>query len=1579
MGTLVKRLCLSALLLVFGLATVSFGQTEILVNGGFESWDNLTTPTGWTKVENIDKDSTGVHGGTYAAKHTGGTKDLGQYLTVTPGNSYTITLWCKVEAGDNSDARLWAYWRGAGANVGAAIESPYFGATDHSAWSTWTTTLEAPAGTDTLYFEIRTYSGATAYWDDLSVVETAPPAEDPADYFIPKGAHGQGYVSLKAAVDSINIHGVSGEINLVLDADTLREDSFTFNVPGLDADSNITVKPAEGRDVVLIVAPGASEGNGPQMIGFETGYVTFDGSNDGSDSRNLIVTSEGDADVPFGFNGPDADFVTIKNLIIKNLDNGVVSFRYGVVTNDVGGQEDLLIENCQIASPEFPVRRYGVAVWGDWTYTMADVTVKDCEINAGAGGIESYKAGFCNYSNNVVNLYPSATPHNYCYGIRLSWVHSTEIKNNVFNLAEEKTVIADSQVRGIKHYSHPAGAVFTIENNTFNLAAADETAPVSGIEYGSSNNAQTSKIYHNTFILNDNASTSACNVINKSTTGAAVIDLKNNIIINKHTGNVASSAISLAANAVLTSDGNILVSDQNCAILDGTTYADLAAWKVAGQDANSDSLDVTFVSATDMHLATPSDSDLDLVMPTVGVMEDIDGDARGTFYAYAGADEGTAYPASNDLDLTFDDATDVANWSHHDETNGWTAEAFDDSTLRLTDAGYSMIAKRAVKATPGSLYKLSIDIMSSGWDGPVDPLILSVQGLGNDDIIEEIVSEGAWTTFSLIGIADATDGYIRIYGNNVFANDTVWVDNVVWDDQYMDIVPSATIADAQIVPDGDDLACIGVVTATTIGSPQFMQDADAGISLFDSGLLGKLEEGDEVLVVREHATYNGLIEVKYPIEYQVLSKGNVVEPMLVTVPELADYHGMLVMVEDVDTVAGFSWPAYSSTQTLTDGTNEFPMRIDSDGEMVDSDPPASWPLDLIGVVGWYNGPQVMPRYMADFITNQAPLDFMILNPADSAIITSFDDPEIEKIDMDGDSVYALFTNWEAAFDKEGDSLTYEMIFIGDGPDEAIVTADTFLYIPLDQEKPYQMNGSYTYYYTATDPMGEMSNSDTNTITFDFPAPPMMVDAQVVLVDGTPTYYVQFDLPLSGATVDNFKVIDTDAGTETTPTALSLINTSALMLTVPLVEDHNTNLATSGLMAEGQTVTAADTSWGHRVYIPFSANHLEDEAGLLEGFEDSTLTLFDKAPTYSGSTTGITSASVLEITDEEAYQGTQSGKFTIVDDPAKTGGWFVREYIKYPYEKTVKSSSTLFLMVKGVGNIDMAMTVKDDQGSSAGYLRTLWKHVTLCATDWQVISFDLANDPVEKWITGDGILEGGTVTLCDLHIMSSDDEDAVIYIDGFTERKALSPVNVTLNVIMKQRVEESLFNLATDYVDVAGTMNDWSGTTMTDFDGDTTYSVSIPMMPYSTQNFKFRINGSWNDATAEFPYGGPARELLIPATGGSFTYWYNDDTLEVAIDGIPKEFALHQNYPNPFNPTTTINFDLPNIADVKLVIYDITGRKVRTLVNETNIDAGYKRIVWNGRDDFGNGVSTGMYIYRLIAGDFVDVKKMTFLK
>ncbi len=94
--------------------------------------------------------------------------------------------------------------------------------------------------------------------------------------------------------------------------------------------------------------------------------------------------------------------------------------------------------------------------------------------------------------------------------------------------------------------------------------------------------------------------------------------------------------------------------------------------------------------------------------------------------------------------------------------------------------------------------------------------------------------------------------------------------------------------------------------------------------------------------------------------------------------------------------------------------------------------------------------------------------------------------------------------------------------------------------------------------------------------------------------------------------------------------------------------------------------------------------------------------------------------------------------------------------------------------------------------------------------------------------------------------------------------------------------------------------------------------------------------------------------------------------------IPAKFVLFPNYPNPFNPTTTIKFGIPKAGQVELVVYDLLGRKVKTLLNE-NTHVGYHSVVWDGTNDYGNKVSTGIYFYRLKAGSLQQTQKMILLK
>ena len=102
------------------------------------------------------------------------------------------------------------------------------------------------------------------------------------------------------------------------------------------------------------------------------------------------------------------------------------------------------------------------------------------------------------------------------------------------------------------------------------------------------------------------------------------------------------------------------------------------------------------------------------------------------------------------------------------------------------------------------------------------------------------------------------------------------------------------------------------------------------------------------------------------------------------------------------------------------------------------------------------------------------------------------------------------------------------------------------------------------------------------------------------------------------------------------------------------------------------------------------------------------------------------------------------------------------------------------------------------------------------------------------------------------------------------------------------------------------------------------------------------------------------------------------TNTILLENIPTKYKLYENYPNPFNPITTIRYDLPDETNVKLIIYDIMGREVIRLADETQLP-GYKSVVWKGTNKSNQQVSTGIYFYQIITPQFSKTRKMVYLK
>jgi len=161
--------------------------------------------------------------------------------------------------------------------------------------------------------------------------------------------------------------------------------------------------------------------------------------------------------------------------------------------------------------------------------------------------------------------------------------------------------------------------------------------------------------------------------------------------------------------------------------------------------------------------------------------------------------------------------------------------------------------------------------------------------------------------------------------------------------------------------------------------------------------------------------------------------------------------------------------------------------------------------------------------------------------------------------------------------------------------------------------------------------------------------------------------------------------------------------------------------------------------------------------------------------------------------------------------------------------------------------------------------------------------------------------------------------------------------------------------------------------------DTRYSYSYNSKGYFTHGiYELWEYGNW------VPYDWGIIRIENPDgfihhlwTYQGFVYYYSPTKVEAEGDIILKDFHLSQNYPNPFNPTTTISYAIPQTANVTLNVYDVLGNEIATLVNEEKPSGSYEI-------EFSTGLihqtlSSGIYFYRLQAGDFVDTKKMLLLK
>ncbi len=164
---------------------------------------------------------------------------------------------------------------------------------------------------------------------------------------------------------------------------------------------------------------------------------------------------------------------------------------------------------------------------------------------------------------------------------------------------------------------------------------------------------------------------------------------------------------------------------------------------------------------------------------------------------------------------------------------------------------------------------------------------------------------------------------------------------------------------------------------------------------------------------------------------------------------------------------------------------------------------------------------------------------------------------------------------------------------------------------------------------------------------------------------------------------------------------------------------------------------------------------------------------------------------------------------------------------------------------------------------------------------------------------------------------------------------------------------------------------WDLTTNKIVDGINGIAVTTPAKDY-TQGYFEKPRGISFSPDSKTAY-------TCDFNGQVIQEWTTNPTDVKEVGVVPESFQLSQNYPNPFNPTTNFKYSLPKAAKVKMVIYDIFGREVSTLINNEMREPGTYVVTWNGRNNMNQQVATGTYFYKMQAAGFEKVMKMLLIK
>ncbi len=969
---------------------------------------------------------------------------------------------------------------------------------------------------------------------------------------------------------------------------------------------------------------------------------------------------------------------------------------------------------------------------------------------------------------------------------------------------------------------------------------------------------------------------------------------------------------------------------------------------------------------------------------------------------------------AGDLNITFDDDSDVANWSHYDETNVWTSETWDASggvsgggALKLTDGGYTFLAKRPVTGVMGKAYSLTIDINVDTWGG--GDLTLSVQGLSSTEPSVVVSGNTGYTTFTLNGTADlGTSGYIRLYSTGSTTAPVVFVDNVVFDDGYD---PMITINEIYY-------------------NPPTMQGSDS-----DFEFLELYNPGDTDIPL-EGYTFTEGIEYTFVAADTIKAGG-----YFVLAYNSANYEGSVQWTTGGLKNSGEDIVLHDASGATVDSVNyddwgsDWPKWADGSGsslELVDyatdNNDPANWQASAFGgTPGAANGPRgIMVYFTANTATvpdtmskssvvqvrgSAAPLQWggsslFNLNPVTSTDEWGSSDYWTGHTIFPANvTYYKFYTNSSHSTVAAGDEWEHQgwEQNISDEANDRILDLSNFTgedttlavqYVNGWADKP----GQYAHPWTNTDSTFTVWLR-VNMEGFEAFDPEQHVVGvrgsntsdwgQTGEMSWSTTYALsqEADHPNGGSRQYNAKYFY--SGAVHVPNRYQ--GTGLKWKFVVHYKDHDLS-----------------EDWGNMMWNP----GLEEEISFGTSGNDTTIywRWYDRMRPAQK----VNEDTVIVTFKADLTTAIESRGFTPGDTVVIKSGW----------NKTASEIYTTGMMIKE-GLIGNMYTVTDTIITSLNDDLQYNFYVVKDGIEYREIFYDFTDTE------GGSAAEKRKVTLTSNTQTVEDFETDVASLRRQPNFRNLDPISQDITVYFEVDLRPAYYTVLSGKTlkDIQGNFdvteadsvlawgvringpatggwNTWGTTLQMDtsrtmYDdgthgdvvaGDSIFTMPI-MFPAGTakgQEFKFGIKGGDNEGG----YGNnhienlddSQTETYLRSQFGSidplfYNAWNFEDAtgIDDLENSLPAKYALNQNYPNPFNPTTTISYSVPKASRVTLTIFNVLGQKIYTLINNRNTVAGTYLAKWNGLDQAGNKAASGIYFYKIQAGNYTAVKKMILMK